>query len=73
MPKKIIKPKLTNAQSRERAIEAHRLPAGTFGRQYQIALPEATIDWFLSLNSLQRGAIVKAGMIAIASQQENKE
>ena len=52
------KPKLTNAQSRERAIEAHRLPEGTIGRQYQIVLPALAMEWFLSLSSRERGAIV---------------
>ena len=50
--------KLTNAQSRERAIEAHRLPEGTIGRQYQVVLPSLAMEWFLALSSRERGSIV---------------
>ena len=64
---KHTKPKrspLTNAQSRERAIEAHRLPEGTIGRQYQIVLTTLAMEWFLALSSRERGAIVESGRVA---------
>ena len=52
------KPKLTRDECLKLATDAHRLPEGTIGRQYQIVLPVSTMEWFLSLNSRERGAIV---------------
>jgi len=57
------KPKLTRSECLERAVAAHRLPEGTIGRQYQIVLTGAAAEWFQSLSSKDRGAIVEAGMI----------
>ena len=61
----VPKPKLTNAEARERAIAEHRLPEGTIGRQYQTVLTVTAAEWFQGLSSKERGAIVEAGMIAM--------
>ena len=58
------KPKLTNAECLALATDAHRLPEGTTGRQYQIALKAAVAEWFKGLSSKERGAIVEAWFIA---------
>ena len=46
------------------ATDAHRLPEGTIGRQYQIVLPALAMEWFLALSSRERGSIVESGRIA---------
>jgi len=58
------KPKLTNAECLALATEAHRLPEGAIGRQYQIVLTALTMEWFLGLSSKERGAIVESGRVA---------
>ena len=60
------KQKLTNAESLALATAAHRLPEGTIGRQYQVVLSTLAMEWFLALNSRERGAIVEAGLRAKA-------
>ena len=67
------KQKLTNAESLALATAAHRLPEGTIGRQYQIVLSTLAVEWFLSLNSKERGAIVEAGLRVKAIGQNNGE
>ena len=60
------KQKLTRAESLALATAAHRLPEGTIGRQYQIVLSTLAMEWFLALNSKERGVIVEAGLRAKA-------
>ena len=69
------KPKLTRSECLKLATDAHRLPEGAIGRQYQIVLPALTMEWFLALNSRERGAIVEAGLRvkAIEVNQTTKE
>ena len=63
----MLKPKrspLTRSECLALATDAHRLPEGMQGRQYQIVLTALTMEWFQGLSSRERGAIVEAGMIA---------
>ena len=54
--------KLTRTECLALATDAHRLPEGTIGRQYQVALSTLAMEWFLALHSRERGAIVEAGL-----------
>jgi len=74
----VPKPKrspLTRAECLALATDAHRLPEGTIGRQYQVVLSTLAMEWFLALNSRERGAIVEAGLRvkAIEVNQTTKE
>ena len=64
MPKPKRSP-LTRTECLALATDAHRLPEGTIGRQYQIVLTALTMEWFQGLSSRERGAIVEAGMVAV--------
>ena len=55
-------PKLTNAQSRDRAIAANRVPKGMVSKLYQIHLPKEDSEVFQSLTPKKRGLIVFRGM-----------
>ena len=67
------KQKLTNAESLALATAAHRLPEGTIGRQYQVVLSTLAMDWFMTLSSRERGAIVEAGLRAKSIELNNGE
>ena len=57
--------KLTNEECLALATDAHRLPEGMQGRQYQVVLSTLAMEWFQGLSSRERGAIVEAGMVAV--------
>ena len=57
MPK-LKRSKLTNEECLKLATDAHRLPEGSIGRQYQIVLTSLSMEWFLALSSRERGSIV---------------
>ena len=57
MPKPKRSP-LTRAECLALATDAHRLPEGMQGRQYQIVLTALAMEWFLALSSRERGSIV---------------
>ena len=65
MPKPKRSP-LTRTECLAIATDAHRLPEGTIGRQYQVVLSTLAMEWFIALNSRERGAIVEAGLSAKA-------
>lgn len=56
------KPKLTNAQSRERAVAANRVPDGMISKLYQVHLSPEESEVFQDLTPKKRGLIVFRGM-----------
>ena len=55
-------PKLSNTESRARAIAANRVPDGIVSKLYQIHLNKEETKLFQKLTPKKRGAIVLRGM-----------